>query len=186
VFETLMATRSARLSSEHVRALNSIELAFHGVRVLGKGRRMPASQMVLDRWNEYLQHLNSGPVGNPAPANEISAWVGAGHEKFVNLLEALAKATNYDFDRATVTAGVYNPVAHGNIEADNESIRKSLVQVLRGTQALSLDVKSLPVDPQFVESQQAWQLAVTTLLQEILAQIQVDQASEEGNDTTAN
>ncbi|MGZ7172458.1 DUF6680 family protein [Burkholderia gladioli] len=35
VFTTLMATRQSRVSIDHVRALNSIDLAFYGRRVLG-------------------------------------------------------------------------------------------------------------------------------------------------------
>ncbi|MBG1249207.1 hypothetical protein F4W02_18855 [Burkholderia pseudomallei] len=36
IFGTLMATRQDRVSMEHVRALNMIDLAFYGTRVLGK------------------------------------------------------------------------------------------------------------------------------------------------------
>ena len=58
IFITLMATRQARVSFEHVRALNSIDLAFYGRRMLGRAWRTPSSQAVLGAWHDYHGHLS--------------------------------------------------------------------------------------------------------------------------------
>src|SRR5438034_8791127 len=74
VFLTLMATRAATLSGEHVRALNTIDLAFYGSRVLGRNIRSRKDQSVIDAWREYYDHLNSGPRDD-APEAEKIQWL---------------------------------------------------------------------------------------------------------------
>jgi hypothetical protein len=59
LFEQLMATRASRVASEHVRALNMIDLVFYDERILGIPRRSGKEQRVLDSWKEYLDHLNN-------------------------------------------------------------------------------------------------------------------------------
>src|SRR3984893_9263784 len=45
IFRTLMATRRAQLTTEHVTALNLIEIDFHG------------EQQILKAWKEYFENL---------------------------------------------------------------------------------------------------------------------------------
>jgi hypothetical protein len=52
IFKSLMATRGARLSPEHVRALNMIDLTFYGK---GVSRRTKMEQNVLDAWRVKLK-----------------------------------------------------------------------------------------------------------------------------------
>ena len=63
VFAQLMATRAARLSAEHVQALNTIDLVFFGSSVLGIRRRSRGEQAVLDAWKEY--HCRRRPNFDP-------------------------------------------------------------------------------------------------------------------------
>jgi hypothetical protein len=51
IFKTLMGTRASRLSADHVQALNTIDIEFHG-----KDKR---SRQVLEAWKAYLNHLNT-------------------------------------------------------------------------------------------------------------------------------
>lgn len=67
VFDTLMAARTARLSPEHVRALNAIDLAFYGRRLLGKHIRTKNEQKVIDAWREYYDQTDRQEP-KPAPA----------------------------------------------------------------------------------------------------------------------
>jgi hypothetical protein len=85
VFHTLMATRAARLSADHVQALNMIDLAFYGKRIFGIHRRSKKETIVLDAWHEYLDHLNT-----KYEEDNFSLWVTKGDELFVNLLFSLA------------------------------------------------------------------------------------------------
>lgn len=56
VFHQLMATRAARVSPQHVQALNTIDLTFYGRRRF-RGRS-EQEQAVLDRWKEYHDLLS--------------------------------------------------------------------------------------------------------------------------------
>ena len=51
VFKTLMATRAATISAQHVQALNTIDLEFQGKKY----------KAVTDSWKTYLDHLISLP-----------------------------------------------------------------------------------------------------------------------------
>lgn len=144
IFSTLMATRNARLSPDHVRALNSIDLTFSTPRLLGVVRRAADDQVVLDAWNEYRRHLNNPPAGNPPLEANMTRWGSQGDELFVNLLERLAKATRYVFDRDQIRSGNYWPQAHGLIELENQVSRKLLLEVLSGQRSLAMDIRSIP------------------------------------------
>lgn len=73
LFEQLMATRAARLSGEHVRALNMIDLVFYGERTFGILRRNAKEQNILDAWKEYHDHLNT-----KADEGQLPLWVARG------------------------------------------------------------------------------------------------------------
>ncbi|MEO4029019.1 DUF6680 family protein [Chromobacterium vaccinii] len=149
VFTTLMATRQARVSIDHVRALNSIDLAFYGKRIpiLGTGRRSTEDQAVLDAWHEYHAHLCClAPNVRPIDETGHIAWTARGDELFTNLLECIAKATNYKFERTLLRAGSYTPEAHGTIELQQQAIRSFAVEVALGNRSLPMEVKSWPVD----------------------------------------
>jgi len=57
VFTTLMATRATRLSPEHVQALNMIDLAFYGRKILNQRYQTKAEQSITEAWKKYLDQL---------------------------------------------------------------------------------------------------------------------------------
>lgn len=57
------------------------------------------SQAVLDAWHDYHAHLNLPPERRPQNDAEQRDWTGRGDELFTNLLDRLATATNFKFDR---------------------------------------------------------------------------------------
>lgn len=148
VFHSLMATRSARVSPEHVRALNMIDLAFYGKRTFGHHRRSKAEASVLDAWHEYLDHLDTKYVDS-----EFQLWLAKGEELFVNLLSALAQDVGFRFDRVRLKKGAYSPVAHGELEREQQQLRKYALNVLSGTSPVKMEVTSLSVDERIVASQ---------------------------------
>jgi hypothetical protein len=143
VFEQLMATRAARLSSEHVRALNMIDLVFYGQRVMGVQRRSPGEQRVLDCWKEYLDHLNNRNEEEP-PVQ----WVAKGDELFTNILHAVAGDIGYRFDRVQLKRGAYSPIAHGQLEEEQNELRKATLSLVTGKHALKMNVVAMPIDPE--------------------------------------
>lgn len=160
VFHQLMATRAARLSPQHVQALNTIDLTFYGRRRF-RGRS-EQEQSVLDRWKEYHDLLSD----HGEREKDIAAWFSKGDELFVNLLEAIAKDVGYKFDRVQLRKGVYTPEAHNVLESEHNQLRKLVIETLNGDRPLRMDVVGFPVDEDALKAQ--------TALSERLAEVVVD------------
>ena len=128
VFKTLMATRAYTLTAAHVEALNRIDLEFSSKR--------PAEKAVLDIWQQYLDHLGDKSL-------EIPAWGNKRVDLLVDLLHAMGKALGYDFNKTQIKNGTYSPVAHGRIEAEQESVRQMTLELLEGKRVLPMFVTNL-------------------------------------------
>lgn len=141
LFEQLMATRASRVSPEHVRALNMIDLVFYGERLLGVQRRTAAEQRILDAWKEYLDHLN-----NRGTDDQLMQWIAKGDEIFTNLLYAISEDIGFKFDRVQLKRGSYSPIAHGELEAEQTELRRATLSLFTGKHALNMNVVSFPFD----------------------------------------
>jgi hypothetical protein len=131
VFRTLMATRAARLSPEHVRAINMIDLEFYGGGIKEKHVR--------EAWKQYLDHLNT-----KFDMNAANIWTVRQDELFIDLLYAMAECVGYDFDKTHIKNSVYTPIAHGNLEMEQDQIRKGLVNILTGKASIPVAMVSSP------------------------------------------
>ena len=165
LFHTLMATRAARVSAEHVQALNMIDLVFYGQRILGIHRRTKTEAGVLDAWHEYHDHLNT-----KYEENDLSLWGAKGNELFVNLLYALAVDVGYRFDRVQLKKGAYSPQAHGELENEQQQLRRLVISMLNGENPVKMDVTSFPVDPETVKEQLAIQEKLVAALEALAKQ----------------
>jgi len=134
IFRTLMATRAARVTADHVAALNMIDLEFYGD--LRSGRRVQtlADRAVTDAWHIYLDSLDFGS-GDEAG---LAARSEKAEDKFVDLLFAMSRALGYDFDRVLLHKGVYSPKAHGVAWQQDTEIRAGLARLLSGEGALGV------------------------------------------------
>lgn len=148
VFHTLMATRAARLSTEHVQALNMVDLTFYGHRLFGVQRRSKREQTVLDSWREYLDHLDTH-----FDSDQASNWRTRGEELFINLLHGIAVDVGFTFDRVQLKKHIYSPVAHGRLEEEQEKLRHLAIKVLSGENPVSMNVSSLPIDQDALKAQ---------------------------------
>lgn len=148
VFHQLMATRSARVSPDHVQALNMIDLAFYGRRVLGIRRRSKSEQAVIDAWREYHDHLNMKAEGEG-----LRLWNVKGDELFINLLFAMTEDVGYKFDRVQLKKGAYSPIAHGELEDQQRALRTLAIAMLSGQQPLKMEVTGFPVHEDALQSQ---------------------------------
>lgn len=133
LFNTLMATRAARVSFEHVRALNMIDIEFNGA-------RSQKEKAVIDAWHIYHDHLNQQNI----PDAQIQAWVDRGSDRFIDLLYAMSQALRYNFDRVLLMRGSYSPRAHGEEENAQLQIRDSLRKILSGESPLPMTLTSVP------------------------------------------
>lgn len=109
VFQQLMATRASRLSTDHVQALNMIDLVFYGTHFFGIHRA----------------------------------------------------DVHFKFDRVQLKKGSYSPIAHGNLEHEQNLIRKSVLKLLSGQSALKMDVTSFPLNEEIAKAQVALQSSMT-------------------------
>lgn len=148
VFHTLMGTRAARVSPDHVQALNMIDLAFYGHRILGIHHRTKKETAVLDAWHEYLDHLNT-----KYEQDDFSLWFTKGDELFVNLLFSLASGVGFCFDRVQLKKGAYSPVSHGELEFEQQQLRKRTIEILSGEKSLKMDITGFPLNENVLKSQ---------------------------------
>ncbi|MBC8730026.1 DUF6680 family protein [Paraburkholderia sp. UCT2] len=132
---SLMATRQARLSPEHVRSLNMIDLAFYGSETRGRRSRTKAEQAVIDAWREYLDNLN---IPDPAEDAARAAFYASRDELFINLLASMAKERRLDFDRVQLKRGAYTPKAHGDIEGLQAIVLRGAAGVLSGKEPIKI------------------------------------------------
>lgn len=145
VFQQLMATRRARLSPDHVQALNMIDLAFYGRRDFGKHRATKTEIAVTDAWHEYLDHLNT-------QADEAT-WISRGDELFTNILGAMASDVGYSFDRVQLKKGAYSPIAHGEQETQIQNMRRLLSEILSGARPIKMQVTDFPFSKDATDAQ---------------------------------
>lgn len=168
LFETLMATRAARISPEHVRALNMIDLIFYGERTFGFHRRSSKEQTIIDAWKEYLDHLN-----NKLDDEQIQLWVAQGDEIFTNLLYAIAQDIGYKFDRVQLKRGAYTPIAHGELEAEQSELRKATLSLVTGKHALKMNVIGFPTDQEAFEANKAALQNINKALEKGVLQVEI-------------
>lgn len=142
VFRTLMATRAAQLSPEHVQALNMIPIAFYGTRVLGDQRQTNGEKAVYSAWRSYLHCLNADILSGTDSQKDV--WVRDRQDKFIDLLGKIATAQRFDFDPVDLRTTAYSPVHHFNVEAEHDAIRKGLASVLGGKVPLNMNVVNFP------------------------------------------
>ena len=128
VFRTLMATRAARISPEHVQALNMIDFEYYG-----GGRR---EQEVREAWNEYRDHLNTKYAPEALPV-----WSASSDDLFFELLHRMAACVDLPFEKAHIKKSAYSPIAHGNLEQDQTTIRAGLVALFSNKFAIPVSMQ---------------------------------------------
>jgi hypothetical protein len=160
VFHQLMATRAARVSPEHVQALNMIDLAFYGNQLFGVHRRSKSAQAVIDAWREYHDHLNT-----KVEDDALQLWHVKGEELFINMLYSMAVEVGYKFDRVQLKKGAYSPIAHGELEDQQRALRKLAIGVMGGDIPIKMEVTSLPIHEEALKSQLELQSKLSSALE---------------------
>lgn len=117
VFRSLMATRRARLAPEKVRALNLVEIDFHGLTAIIEAHR------------QVMMHINTP---QPLPAG----WVEHHQKLLTKLLSEMAKVLGYELEQLDVLEGGYYPQGFVDIELEQQTLRRALIEVLSGNRPL--------------------------------------------------
>jgi len=121
IFKTLMTTRITKVSIEHVQALNMIDIEF-----IDKGY-----EKVINAWRAYHDHLS-----NDDPKS--GTWVDRNDDLFIDLLYEMGTSLKYKFDKVMLKRTAYTPVAHGDIDYEQQAIRKGLAEILSGNSAFPI------------------------------------------------
>lgn len=148
VFTQLMATRAARLSGEHVQALNMIDLVFYGRFFLGIRFRSQKENAIIEAWREYHDNLK---VGSDFTEAQMQAHFAQRDELFTNLLYAIAQDVNFKFDRVQLKRGAYSPVGHEEVEHEQNELRKAILKTFSGENALNMNLLQMPSNPELAE-----------------------------------
>lgn len=127
LFKALMATRSVRLSGQHVEALNTIDLTFDG-----EGKK---DEAVRRAWGAYLDVLNV-----PVERRGESVWNAEYDAKFIDLLYAMSQAIGRDYDKTYIKNSWYRPQAHVDIETATQEIQRLFLSVLKGERVFPVSV----------------------------------------------
>ena len=143
LFITLMATRAARMSPDHVRALNMIDLTFYGLKSFGGRFRSYKNDEVLKAWKEYIDHLNYSVEGLSEAA--MFRMFEERDKLFYAMLERMADALGYSFDRVLLKKHGYNPSGYGVAEGEQEMVRQKLIALLSGETNLKMEITNIPV-----------------------------------------
>ncbi len=139
IFHSLMATRAATVSAEHVRALNMIDIEFYGRRILGFRYQTKREKQVVAAWRSHLDHLNLA-----ASPENVVAWNIRRGDLFVELLHEMALAVGYDYDKVLLNRSIYSPQAHGKQEEAELVVREGMVEIMRGNKAFPISIVSAP------------------------------------------
>jgi hypothetical protein len=131
IFRTLMATRASRMSQEHIRALNMIDVTFYG--------KKKKSKAVVEGWKILLDHFAQDT--KKMEEAELKQWTKRGEELFIDLLQRMADYLKYDFGQTDIKNTSYFPVGHGEVEDDLLYIRKGFVDILQGKLSMPIEVR---------------------------------------------
>ena len=129
IFKTLMATRGAVLSPQHVQALNMIDLEF--------SNKKKNEKEVKVIWKEYLDHLASLPQDPAKQKAALPTWSDKSNEFLATLLHKMGKCFGYDFDKVYLKKGIYLPQGHAQVELELRALRFYALQILSGEKKLS-------------------------------------------------
>lgn len=130
IFRTLMATRSTRISTEHVEALNSIDIEFC--------ERSKKCKDIQTAWKVYHNHL----CDNSKREIDVNAWSNESLDLFIELLKLMADYFGYSFDKVDLKKNHYTPMAQDWNEVDLFKIRTYGAQVLSGEKPLGVVIQN--------------------------------------------
>jgi len=136
IFRTLMATRANRLNSNHIEALNMIDIEFF------------KNKKVTEKWKLLLDNFESFPK-NLEDKNyqlKLNSCVEKSNDLFIDLLYEMAKSLDYTFDKVHLKRNVYSPKGQVDSMMDQEFMRHAFVEVLSGARSIPIKVVNVVKD----------------------------------------
>lgn len=146
IFKALMANRGALYNPILVEALNRIDLEYK--------EKNKKDKMVLEAWQEYLDHLAQSPLTtDPDYSSELKKWNEKREELFIGLLYEMSKTFKYNFTKIKLKRGIYTPQGQVDLENDQLLLRKFLLEVVSGRLPLPIKIyEGKPKDEEVLET----------------------------------
>lgn len=154
LFQVLIVTSAEKMSADHVRALNMIDLEFDGIRAFGQHVQSNLEKRVCERWHTYRDHLNRrAPVGDSA----LRQWAQNGDELLVSLLVTMSASLGEDFTAEQIGRWVRMPRERPDAELSVRQIRDRFSDVVRAGRVAAHDIADEVAEPEMVARQMSIQ-----------------------------
>ena len=130
VFRSLMSTRRTFLSPDHVKALNLVEIEFHG------------EAKVLEAYRDLFKFFEHGISRNPGENDgEHGRRRIEVHSNLLSkLLAEMSSSLGYRHDQFSLLRGGYSPELHGQIEMEQSIIRQFATDLALGKKVVPVAV----------------------------------------------
>ena len=125
-FRTLMRTRGIRLSSDHVGALNLVEIEF------------AKETNVISAWKTYLEHLDGSKTPLPVDPNTSKPFFDERNRRLAKLLHEIGISLGFKVEQIDIFMGNYTPQGWLNDEDQQRFLRGLMIDVLGGRRALTV------------------------------------------------
>ena len=129
IFKILMSTRQYTTNWDHVMTLNRIDLEFSS--------KNSKEKSVVEAWKAYLDLLRDKSM-------TPEQWGTKRLDLLVDLLHKMSIVLDYDFDKTHIKNSSYSPMAHGNIDTQQNAIRQGLLEVLEGKKTVQMEITNWP------------------------------------------
>jgi hypothetical protein len=167
LFESLWITRGdlgtfGRMSIEHVRALNMLEIEFSRTwweRIADDD----SPDLVVQAWGAYRTHLFTLRPQSASPSNPDAveleagaAWDAENDRLLTDVLYALSQSLGYNYGRDHIRFNAYAPIGYASNDLAGGEIKKAVLALATGQAALHVTTKApaaqspaapLPGDP---------------------------------------
>lgn len=131
VFHDLMKTRRLALASDHVMALNLIQVEFY------------QHQKINDAYRRYMALLSRpAPAANDAAADQFYEEQEDG---LYDLLHEIGDELGYKYDKRDLRKLAYGPKGWQNDEAQLRAVRMLLIEVMSGRRPIPVTEFKAPV-----------------------------------------
>lgn len=140
VFQSLWLTRCdlgsmGRLSAEHVRALNTIEIEFSKTTMDEFYGRDEHCAAVIQAWRKYRAALHAQIFEDPSTP-EAAVFFTERDALLVHVLFEMSAMLGYSFTHEEIQNSSYAPIAYLNIEGEAGMLRRMMLELVDGKRAL--------------------------------------------------
>ena len=126
IFRTLMRTRGLPIHSDHVGALNLVEVEFIN------------HTAVIQAWKEYLSILNET---YPSEQDMADAFDKKKASLLTALIDAIAKVLDIKIAQLDILRGNYVPMGWFEEERQTRWLRRAIIEVLSGRGSIPIQIR---------------------------------------------